>query len=257
MRYTYLTIDVLIILVPLLYCGDRRIRYYRCFPALSLSILIVGLPYIVWDVLATRWGEWSFNAQYVTGAHILNLPIEEVLFFVTVPFSCLFIHESVAYYTEGRRLRLPSVVFVMIALLLGAMALSARQHGYTMKALLACAIAILLALLIRRESIMDSRHWLWLGICFIPFLLVNFVLTALPVVEYNPDAILGPRVFTIPVEDFFYNFSMLSLYGLFYLVFKDWLAVSQGGRAHGSGSRDKAAVTSSSRSGGAERWSVR
>ncbi len=49
-----------------------------------------------------------------------------------------------------------------------------------------------------------------------PFLLINTVLTALPVVEYNPEAIFGFRVFTIPIEDFFYNYAMLSFYLLFY-----------------------------------------
>jgi hypothetical protein len=35
-------------------------------------------------------------------------------------------------------------------------------------------------------------------------------------VEYNPQAIFGTRILTIPVEDFFYNYSMLSFYLLFY-----------------------------------------
>jgi lycopene cyclase domain-containing protein len=36
------------------------------------------------------------------------------------------------------------------------------------------------------------------------------------VVQYNPATIFGLRVFTIPVEDFFYNYAMLSFYLLFY-----------------------------------------
>jgi len=253
MRYTYLVINAFIIFVPLLYSLDRRIRYYRCFSALALSMVVVGLPYIAWDVLVTGWGEWSFNARYVTGVQVVNLPIEEVLFFVTVPYSCIFIYESLAYYTENRPLRLPVGLLVMLGLGLVAGAAVFRAHGYTMKALLACAVVFLFGVLLKRDFIMSSRHWLWLGICYIPFLLINGVLTALPVVEYNPEAILGPRVGTIPVEDFFYNFSMLSLYGLFYVLFKGLLGVRQDDRAYAVVSERKAMLPSGPRSRPSER----
>lgn len=254
MRYTYLIINFLIILVPLLYSADRRIRYYRCFPALACSIVIVGLPYIVWDAVVTRWREWSFNPPYIIGVYVMNLPIEEILFFVTVPFSCLFIYESVAYYTEDRPLRFSPAWFVALALALGAAALIAGGHGYTMKAFLACALALVAGLALRPESLLGSRHWLWLAICYIPFFVVNSLLTAIPVVEYNPAAILGPRIGTIPVEDFFYNFSMLSLYGLFYLVFKDRLRIDQGDRARAARHRAGAVFARASRHRVAERW---
>jgi lycopene cyclase domain-containing protein len=139
----------------------------------------------------------------------------------------MFIYESVAYYTENRRLRIPGVSVVAVSLEFLAVASVFSHQGYTMKALVACAAFLACALLIRPEFIMTTRYWVWLGICYIPFLVVNTLLTALPVVEYNPRVILGPRIGTIPVEDFFYNFSMISFYGLFYVLFKDWLKVSQ------------------------------
>jgi len=52
----------------------------------------------------------------------------------------------------------------------------------------------------------------------------------LTVVGYNPDAIWGGygvwngRFITIPYEDFFYNFSMLSFYLMVYHFFKEkWI----------------------------------
>jgi len=233
MRYTYLIIDGLIVLVPLLYSFDARIRYYRCWPALGLSMIVVGLPYLVWDMLVTYWAEWSFNPHYVTGVDVFNLPLEEVLFFVTVPYSCMFIYESVAYYTDNRSLRIPWASVLAVVLVLLAIASVFSHQGYTMKALLACAAFFACALVIRPEFIMSTRYWIWLGICYIPFLMVNTLLTVLPVVEYSPRAILGPRVGSIPLEDFFYNFSMLSFYGLFYVLFKGWLKVSQSDALNG------------------------
>ena len=46
-----------------------------------------------------------------------------------------------------------------------------------------------------------------------PFLIVNGILTGAvtdePVVWYSVDHIMGPRIYTIPVEDLFYNYAML------------------------------------------------
>ncbi|HET9916194.1 MAG TPA: lycopene cyclase domain-containing protein, partial [Candidatus Binatia bacterium] len=53
-------------------------------------------------------------------------------------------------------------------------------------------------------------------VCLIPFAIVNTILTALPVVRYSSSAIWGVRLGTIPVEDFFYNYSLLSFYLLSY-----------------------------------------
>jgi lycopene cyclase domain-containing protein len=44
---------------------------------------------------------------------------------------------------------------------------------------------------------------------YIPFLLVNGILTYLPVVIYGSDAITGFRIGSIPIEDFIYSFVML------------------------------------------------
>ena len=224
MGYTYLFIDLLILLVPLLFTFHRRIRYDRRFPALAGSIAVVAPCYLAWDVLAARRGEWSFNAAHVLGVEVLGLPVEEILFFVVVPYSCLFIYESLALFRADRALRLPRRWLAGAALVLAALALLAGGRGYTWKALASCALFLSFGCVARPYFVASARYWVWLGICYIPFLVFNSVLTMLPVVEYGDAAILGPRIGTIPVEDFLYNFSLLSFYGLFYALFRDGLA---------------------------------
>jgi lycopene cyclase domain-containing protein len=50
-------------------------------------------------------------------------------------------------------------------------------------------------------------------VAIIPFLIVNGILTGSfteePVVWYNGNHIIGIRIFTIPMEDVFYNYCML------------------------------------------------
>lgn len=53
--------------------------------------------------------------------------------------------------------------------------------------------------------------WMAYFIHLIPFLIVNGVLTATPVVLYNPNEITGFRIYTIPIEDTVYALTCLLL----------------------------------------------
>ena len=82
--------------------------------------------------------------------------------------------------------------------------------------MLSCSAFLLAALLVDPALIASRHFWLYLAITYLPFMLANGILTALPVVIYNPRAIWGIRVTTIPLEDFFYSFSMLAFEALVY-----------------------------------------
>jgi lycopene cyclase domain-containing protein len=218
MSLTYLVLNLFIIAVPMWYTPDKRTAYYRRLPALGLSIAVVSSCYLLWDVLVTARGEWSFNGKYLTGAQILNVPLEEVLFFITVPYSCLFIYEVVRYATKSTKLRLPASVIIALILALIVASLAFYPQGYTAKALASCGFFLMVAFLLDRPLLESKQYWIWLAICYVPFLIINTVLTALPVVEYNSKAIWGLRFGTIPLEDFFYNYAMLSFYLLVYRI---------------------------------------
>jgi lycopene cyclase domain-containing protein len=218
MSLTYLLLNLCIIIVPLWYTPDKRTAYYRRLPALAFSIAVVSTCYLVWDVVVAARGEWSFNSKYLTGVQILNLPIEEILFFITVPYSCLFIYEVVLYATPSSRLKLPNTTIIAAIVLLIATSVVFSHQGYTAKALISCGFFLITALLCDQPLIKSRQYWVWLAICYIPFLIFNSVLTALPVVEYNSAAIWGIRLGSIPLEDFFYNYSMLSFYLLVYRI---------------------------------------
>ena len=218
MSLTYLALNLFIIAVPLWYTPDKRTAYYRRLPAVVLSIAVVSTCYLVWDILVTAHGEWSFNSRYLTGVQIFNIPLEEVLFFITVPYSCLFIYEVVLYATRSSSFKLPVSIIIASILGLWATSLAVYSQGYTAKALASCGFFLMVALVLDRPMIKSKQYWIWLAVCYVPFLIINTVLTALPVVEYSNKAIWGLRVGTIPVEDFFYNYAMLSFYLLVYRI---------------------------------------
>ncbi len=223
----YITINALTVLFPLLFSFDRRVRFFRKWRPLGGSILVVSPVFIAWDAVATARGDWWFNEHFVGGIELAGLPLEEVLFFVTVPYACVFIYECLLYYVGDRPLPFSRWPYLAVAALAVVLAVVYRDQYYTATLLAFCAGYLVLAALWYPDILRSSTYWLYMGVSLLPFFIVNNVLTSTPIVLYSPDAIWGARVTTIPVEDFFYNFALLSLYLLVYLVLKrrwrvDW-----------------------------------
>jgi lycopene cyclase domain-containing protein len=69
----------------------------------------------------------------------------------------------------------------------------------------------------------ESRFWIYIFLAFFPFVLTNYFLTSIPVVIYNPERFSQIRITTIPVEDFFYSFSLVTGYIYVYELVKSKL----------------------------------
>lgn len=209
----YLWINVLSFAGPFLLSFDKKVHFYTHWKTLFPAILVVGTGFIAWDIYFTENGIWGFNPDYLSGITIINLPIEECLFFFTVPYACVFIYEVMkAYFPKFRPAQLAygfSFVFTLTAI---SLALVFSQNWYTFYALLGAG---LLNWIIYFGWTPKWYPYFVISfiITMIPFLIVNGVLTGAvtpePVVWYNENHIMGPRVVTIPVEDIFYNFFML------------------------------------------------
>ncbi|RJP28083.1 MAG: lycopene cyclase domain-containing protein [Candidatus Omnitrophota bacterium] len=92
----YLILLILSLAVPFLFSFWPELRFYKKgnLRRLFLSILFIVIIFGGWDIFATWRGHWSFDPDGVLGARIINLPLEEVLFFVVIPFCCIFTWES-------------------------------------------------------------------------------------------------------------------------------------------------------------------
>jgi lycopene cyclase domain-containing protein len=211
--YLYLYINLAIIAFPLVISFERkRVNYQSRMKSVTLSILIVSAAFIAWDALATSRGHWSFNSAYLIGPNLLGLPFEEILFFITVPFSCLFTYHALEYFSKDKKLiplgKLPVAVGAGILLL----SLAFVHSEYTFLAILSAGISVLVAHKLVKDMFSSRLYWLYIAVTLAFFFAFNYFLTSLPIVEYSSVAISGLRVTTIPVEDFLFNFSMLTLY---------------------------------------------
>ncbi len=220
----YLLINLFTILIPVSLSFEKNLKFYRNFKPLSVSIFIVGGTYIIWDVIATMRGDWMFNAEYLVGLDIINLPLEEILFFITVPYATIFIYETGKFYLKDRDLNVDKSMFAIPGILFFVVGISFLSQYYTVTVMIFSSLFIFTAMILYPQILQSKIYWMWIAFTYIPFFIVNYILTSLPIVLYNPDAIWGIRITTIPFEDFFYSFSMLSLYLLVYLIFKErWL----------------------------------
>lgn len=206
----YLILDLAVLFFPLLLSFDRKVAFYRRWPSAFVAIVVVGALFVAWDVFATRRGDWSFSAAYTAPLRIFGLPLEEILFFVTVPYACIFVYEAVRTYLPEHGVYFTPWVASVAGLILVAAGLAFYTRPYTLTVLVACGVFFLMAAAVAPHVLMSSWFWIALGICYVPFLVVNGVLTAIPVVSYAEGHIWGARIFTIPLEDAIYSFVLIA-----------------------------------------------
>ena len=222
--YTYLLITMAVIIPPLLLSFDRKVHFHTHFPYLFLSLIPVSALYIIWDVLVTVRGHWSFNPEYSGIITLFHLPLGEWLFFLVVPYATIFIYEVLSGYFPVRTIiseRTITILLLTSAVLGIALALLAGLPEYTTLALISFSLMLLTANFTQKQVFRENHTLGFFTLSFVAFFLVNGILTGLPVVLYSPEHILGLRVFSIPVEDFLYNISLLGFYLISYVTIKE------------------------------------
>jgi len=179
------------------------------------AILIPAVIFVGWDEFFTRLGVWGFNEVYLSGLYIGSLPVEEILFFICIPYACVFTYEALNHLISrdyfGPEQRLISVALILTCLFLGA---TNFDKWYTFTTFLSLAIYLILLEFILKESFLGRFYFTYLFI-LIPFFIVNGILTGSlieePIVWYNDAENLGVRITTIPVEDVFYGMLLIGM----------------------------------------------
>ncbi|SHO62130.1 lycopene cyclase domain-containing protein [Algoriphagus zhangzhouensis] len=212
-KYLYLILNILTISFPLIRSFEPKINYSSKWSFLFPAIFFTGAFFLVWDHWFTVMGVWEFNPRYLVGIYLFQLPIEEWLFFLTVPFACVFIYEVLIYFFP-KDYFLPLAkpfVYVMVPFLLG-LALLHLDKWYTSVNFIVGALVLVIHFLIFNDRFLGRFIFAYL-VTLIPFMLCNGILTGgiteEPVVIYNNAENLGIRIWTIPIEDTIYCMTLL------------------------------------------------
>ncbi|MBD1386272.1 lycopene cyclase domain-containing protein [Mucilaginibacter rigui] len=221
MKYTYLIINVLTIFFPVVLSFDKRVAFAKSWRFIWPGMALTGFLFLFWDVLFTVHGVWSFNNKYIIGLKFMGLPLEEILFFLTVPFACIFIYACLNYYIKWQ---LSNTIARVISNLLIGISVTLLILNYTKlyTAVTFGLLAILLILLLYYfKANWLNRFYMAYVVSLIPFYIVNGLLTSIPVVLYNDALNMGIRAGTIPFEDHFYSMALLLMNFGFFEYFKN------------------------------------
>jgi len=211
----YFGIHIFSFLPVFLLSFDKRVHYYTSWKSLFPAIVLIAIPFILWDMVFTEWRVWGFNEVYHQDFTIFGLPIEEILFFIVIPFSSIFIYQCLRYYFPRDILapadRLISLGFGGLLILVG---LFYWNRIYTSTTFLITG-GFMIFHFLHYENTYRTRFYLSYLITWVPFLIVDGVLTGgytgQPVVIYHPEEFLNLRITSVPLEDSVYGLLLLML----------------------------------------------
>lgn len=213
MKYLYLWLNLGSFIVPFLFSFHPRLQFYKKWKGFFIGIAVMMALFIPWDIVFTNSGFWGFNDAYITGIKVLNLPIEEWLFFICIPYACIFTHYALLTLFPSFKFS-ENVVNVVYVTLLSVLIITLWYHYDKWYTLINFVYALLILGWVynTRKEVLRPFLATYLVI-LIPFFVVNGILTGTgiddQVVWYNNAENLGIRLLTIPIEDTIYNLGML------------------------------------------------
>ncbi len=220
-KYTYLLINFLTILFPLILSFDKKVGFYKKWKYIAPGLLITGVLYLIWDYIFTFKNVWSFNDDYILGIKLFGLPLEEMLFFITVPFACIFIYEClICYFKLNINEKVVKLISVFLLSVSFVLALLYADRLYSIINFLTLAI-VLLYTLMKPIKLDMGKFYVAYAVSLLPFYIVNEILTSIPIVSYDNTQNMGFRVGTIPFEDHFYSMSLILLNLIFFEYFRN------------------------------------
>lgn len=214
-KYLYLFINLGSVAIPLLASFYPKAPFYKEWKHAFIAIAVTAIPFIIWDEIFVQLGFWGFNERYITGIRIASLPLEEVLFFICIPYACLFTYFAIRHLVTNPYF-FPSHELLSFALIISLLiaGLFFIENAYTAITFLALSFYLAFLVLKQRVRYLPYFYAAFLLI-LIPFFLVNGVLTGSlienEIVWYNEEATVGVRLGTIPLEDAFYAMLMMLL----------------------------------------------
>ena len=209
MKTEYLIFNIIVFAGPLLFGAMRPFYFINRWKYTIVPILIPAVFFLIWDSIVAD-SHWQFNEKYVMGITIFNLPIEEILFFISVPFACLFTWEMIIRRSEVKELLWINKIrrYLYLLIPIGIWFFISGKH-YTGLAISFLGLAVLLDQLLNTNIIVQKRFYIYLLLVLLFTLIFNGYLTWRPVVTYGVQYQLDIRIFTIPIEDFVYGTALI------------------------------------------------
>ena len=220
MNIEYLLFNIAIIAGPLYFASRVKYGFRKYLWTALKSVVIASVPFLIWDALVTG-SHWSFNTSYTLSIRMFNLPPGELLFFITVPFACIFTWEMIVRNTTDKIYPIDSSIRTVSLLLISlSVMFLILDMIYTGLVFISLTAALTLDILLRARLYRRKQFFIYIILIVIFTLVFNGYLTARPIVLYGEQYQIGLRIMTIPVEDFAYGISLMYFSTILFEFFK-------------------------------------
>lgn len=231
-KYTYLLVNFLTIIVPLIFTFHPRLRFYRTWWAFFPAVFLTSMFFLIWDGYYTKLGIWGFSPEYITGIYFNALPIEEVFFFFGTAYVCVYTYHSIDLFLKpdfsSRAENILTNTLIGICLLIGLLHL---KQAFTAFAVLVPALLLLIAKHICNVQWL-MKFYIVYGVLILPFLIVKGILAGMGLADlavwYNEEHIFGFRFLASPIEEIFYGMGLFLMNLQIYKYLLNNVALSEG-----------------------------
>lgn len=212
-HYTYLLVDLLTIFIPLVFSFHPKLQFHKKWRYFFPGMGVVAIIFLLWDEYFTSIGVWGFSPRYIVGIYLWQLPLEEILFFICIPYACVFtyhcfdvlnvkpIHERYSPWISG------ILIFV-----LGGFVFVFYGRYYTTSTFVLLMVSIVYLQYVKKVPYLSHFYFTYL-VLLLPFAITNGILTGsgidAQVVWYNDAENMSIRMGTIPLEDIFYGMLLI------------------------------------------------
>lgn len=215
MKYLYLLVNFFTIIIPFIYSFHPKIKFHLTWRGFLPAVVLIGAVFVAWDMWFTSMGVWGFNPDYLSGIPIGNLPLEEVLFFICIPYACVFTYFCLdKFFTLSWNPNVEAAFCLIFSIGLITLGLINYDRIYTLTTFISTGLVCLALKFLLKVDWFGKASTVY-GILLFPFFIVNGILTGTgieaPIVWYDHAENLDIRILTIPIEDAFYGFELILL----------------------------------------------
>ena len=213
MNHLYFLLNISIIGITIIFSFHPKLKFYKIWKPVFLSIFTTLIFFVLWDIIFTINGIWGFNQHQLIGITLLSLPLEDWLFFVCIPYACIFTHYAIARFIPQLELhdKTTSILTHILVAILLLLSFLYKDKLYTIINFL---MAIVILMLVRHtNSRLLNTYYITFLVMLLPFFVFNGFLTGSysesEIIWYNNNENLNLRLATVPIEYLSYAFTLV------------------------------------------------
>lgn len=174
------------------------------------AIIFSGTVFIMLNIRFLKSGIISYNSAFLSGARLLNLPVEEWLFLLVISLLSFAIYQQVKIkFDNFEKPKSFLAVSLVLLVVFGLVAWFSRSKPVTFFILFLLTVYLGYTVFRNRFKQHITKFYIALLISVIPFFLFKGILNSLPVILYDNMYNLGIQIYGVPVEDFGYFFLLM------------------------------------------------